>query len=152
MEKLEIKHISPYLPYNLCFITPLQIIGFDKVLPKQLHGIIDNYARFNTPDGYIEYYFEDIKPILRPFSDLTKPCLPGGLIPMFELIKMCDLNTTDFELHFINLNFCLYSKSQKRFFINDNNFYLTQKLFEYHFDIFGLIENGLAIDINTLSK
>ena len=26
-----------------------------------------------------------------------------------------------------------------------------EKLFEWHFDIFGLIEKGLAIDINTLS-
>ena len=27
-----------------------------------------------------------------------------------------------------------------------------QKLFEWHFDVFGLIDAGLAIDINTLEK
>jgi predicted nucleic acid-binding protein len=31
-----------------------------------------------------------------------------------------------------------------------NNYSLYQKLLEWHFDIYGLIENGLAIDINTL--
>lgn len=32
-----------------------------------------------------------------------------------------------------------------------NNVYeLYQKLFEWHFDVFGLIDAGLAIDINTL--
>jgi hypothetical protein len=28
----------------------------------------------------------------------------------------------------------------------------VQKLFEWHFDVFGLISKGLAIDINTLKN
>ena len=30
------------------------------------------------------------------------------------------------------------------------NYETIEKLFEWHFDVFGLIEKGLAIDINTL--
>ncbi len=33
-----------------------------------------------------------------------------------------------------------------------NQYEMFQKLFEWHFDIFGLIENKLAIDINTITK
>lgn len=33
-----------------------------------------------------------------------------------------------------------------------NNYSLYEKLFEWHFDVFGLIEAGLAIDINTLNQ
>ena len=29
---------------------------------------------------------------------------------------------------------------------------LVSILYEFHFDVFGLIENGLAIDINTLNN
>ena len=32
-----------------------------------------------------------------------------------------------------------------------NQFQLFEKLFEWHFDVFGLIEKGLAIDINTIN-
>ena len=31
-------------------------------------------------------------------------------------------------------------------------YWIAQKLFEWHFDVFGLIEAGLAIDINTLNN
>ena len=29
---------------------------------------------------------------------------------------------------------------------------IVLQLFEWHFDVFGLIEKGIAIDINTLNK
>lgn len=32
------------------------------------------------------------------------------------------------------------------------SYLLMQKLIEWHFDVFGLIEKGLAIDINTLKN
>lgn len=43
----------------------------------------------------------------------------------------------------------------KKGIVNDINylpFGVIQKLFEWHFDVFGLIDAGLAIDINTLNK
>jgi hypothetical protein len=36
--------------------------------------------------------------------------------------------------------------------INSFPCWVIQILFEYHFDIFNLIPQGLAIDINTLNK
>ena len=33
-----------------------------------------------------------------------------------------------------------------------NTFEMYQKLFEWHFDVFGLIEKGLALDINTIDN
>ena len=29
---------------------------------------------------------------------------------------------------------------------------VVEKLLEWHFDIFGLLEKGLAVDINTINK
>ena len=71
-------------------------------------------------NAWINISWEDVKPILRPLSDLTKPVLPDGKIPLVELAKI------------------------------QNQLQLFQKLYEWHFDIFGLIEKGEAIDINTL--
>ncbi len=36
--------------------------------------------------------------------------------------------------------------------ILENRYKVVKKLFEWHFDIFGLIPAGLAIDINTLKR
>ena len=34
--------------------------------------------------------------------------------------------------------------------LNKNNYWKIEKLFEWHFDVFGLIEKGLAINVNDL--
>ena len=41
-------------------------------------------------NGY--FYIDSHKPILRPLSDLVKPCLEGGKIPIVELAKIHDEN------------------------------------------------------------
>lgn len=61
-----------------------------------------------------------------------------------------------------NREFGYYSISKKFYLKNNrdkedltyvvNQYDAMQKLFEWHFDVFGLIEAGLAIDINTLSE
>ena len=70
------------------------------------------------------------KPILRPLSDLTKEEWKDKLgMRLFEL----DMQT--------------YILSGE---MNGVPFWVGQKLFEWHFDVFGLIKKGLVIDINTL--
>lgn len=41
---------------------------------------------------------------------------------------------------------------QRRVVLTANQMLLWQKLFEWHFDVFGLIEKGLAVDINTIES
>ena len=63
-EKLEA--FAPYLPYGVFVKT-----DYDSVFKM---GIINNISFSRTIDVVIE---KDYKLILRPLSDLTKPCLEG---------------------------------------------------------------------------
>lgn len=128
MEKLELKHVAPYLPYGL------------KVL--YWNGDADSYVQ--TLSG-LTYGLKSVlgsdkhKLILRPLSDLTKEITHNGetFVPMdvlFDLFAQTDL--LDFDIDEI-LN---------------QPYQIIQKLLEWHFDISGLIKKGLAIDINTLER
>ena len=57
---------------------------------------------------------------------------------------------SDLEFHYSNCSFGLFTNWEHLFV--SNLYELLQKLFELHFDVFGLIENKLAIDINTLNQ
>lgn len=122
--KLELKHLAPYLSYKL------------KV--KKLNGVI---ITMTTP--YIDYCLNETKPLLRPLSDLTKEIEHKGqrggdiFIPtrilMCHQFKFCD----DKE----DLLFNLQSPES----IQRCPYNVVHKLLEWHFDVFGLIPEGLAI-------
>jgi hypothetical protein len=127
--KLELKHLAPYLPYGLKIKTNNQIrtlsIGILTTTENSLSNIIYGIGH---------------KPILRPLSDLTKEVEVNGekLVPIDKLaIQLFDTETQKIIL-----------KGE----INGIPYWVMQKLFEWHFDVFGLIEEGLAIDINTLKQ
>jgi len=138
--ELELKHLAPYLPYKLKIYTPNSTwIGISSVL---------NYANKPTVEIY---------PILRPLSDLTKEIEVNGerFVPESLMSDMghsvlfkngkfrCDLDE-DILAEFPVLG--------KPYNIEWLPYKMVDKLFEWHFDVFGLIEQGLAIDVNTLSK
>jgi hypothetical protein len=120
--KLEIKHLAAYLPY--------------KVKVSVLHNLT---ARNGI--GGIEHILttkNDIYKLrLRPLSDLTKEIEVDGekFVPIDyfvgddsdDILNACQIK----DLSYLPYN-------------------LIQKLLEWHFDIFNLIPNNLAIDINTL--
>lgn len=89
-----------------------------------------------------DYYIntEDVNLILRPLSDLTKPCLEGGKIPMKELSKMLDMNIV--EHCFIEQNPTLIVFTAR--------YPCIKFMYKHHFDIHGLIEKGYAVDINSI--
>ena len=80
--KLQIQHLSPYLPYGL------------KVRRKSSNReiIIDMYA-YNIYD--ILQHTSIYKPILRPLSDLTKEIEVNGkkFVPIVELAKLFHVKT-----------------------------------------------------------
>ena len=133
--KLELKHIAPYLPYDLRFDNGRD---YEK---DYLIGIRANDYNVKMPQGGDGGYFrlEKIKPILRPLSDLTKKIDHNG-----EILVPMDILCNEFRQYdcfeFDNVN------------ILNNPYNQIQKLLEWHFDIYGLIENNLAIDINTLEE
>ncbi len=104
--------------------------------------ILDETIIILTPSNYNNHYLR-IKPILRPISDLTEACLPGGLIPIAELARIFNMNVV--EYCFIEQN------AHKYGFISEMvRLCVAQQLIEWHFDIAYLITTGDAIDYHTI--
>lgn len=140
--ELELKHIAPYLPYGLKMYW--EDFENNPRLPWELKGHNIDFAIENQN-----------KPILRPLSDLTKEIEVNGekFVPIEilseELEGITFGKTSDFYDNLKRLMFHFYDRHEVEINIEDCLF-LISKLYEWHFDIFGLIENKLAININTL--
>ena len=143
--KLEIKHLKGYLG------TGLKIM-YNKLSKGKLIGLIDSSIckatiqfDFAKDDKLMSACF----PILRPLSDLTKHCEDLVFVPLVKyMTDYCNIEVFDFDENNI--------EDQEKVILNCLTLYemRTQKelefLYNHHFDIHGLIEQGLAIDINTL--
>jgi hypothetical protein len=136
--KLELKHLAPYLPYTL------KVWDSYSDEPKELYGLCNDGAdevAVQTKPSYPvsgRQIFE-IKPILRPLSDLVKEC---------ELEYNPEENGTSWVEQLLgkNLRYFNYLTYKPMF----NNYWEFERLVKNHFDVFGLIEKGLAININTI--
>ena len=139
--KLELKHLAAYLPYGVrCIKQSLLFKGEPAYC--ELTGIyensLDSYHVQVDFKGHKEGFplNEYLNLILRPLSDLEKKIehnrerfVPSKLIFSHPLeIYRCK-------------KYPLYQ-----------SFKVVQKLLEWRFDVFGLIEAGLAIDVNTLNE
>lgn len=123
--KLEMKYLAGYLPYGL----EIRYIERNETHNLEYHNIMSICCDQNH-----------LKPILRPLSDLTKEIEINGekFVPHIKLGGRPNLK--DYDIDYLSKH------------INHMSYGLIQKLIEWHFDIYGLIEAGLAIDINTLNK
>ena len=139
--KLKTKHLAPYLPYNLkCEVLNS---GQEKEIGEMIAVYDDNSACFgNIIES--EKGFEYIKPILKPMLDFET-----YFAKIFETNKdikeYLNEGFITIDNNFINIEDMLTYKPECM------PFGVVQLAFKHHFDIFGLIEKGLAIDVNTLS-
>lgn len=135
--KLELKYLAPYLPYGLK----------GKWHPEDITPHI--YEMISLSDGQINQIlsFTCCSPILRPLADLTKTIFQfeyGEPTTLEDWINgNCDLGALRWVLKD-------KAKEQRQERIMDLPYFVAEYLFQYHFDLFGLIEKGLAIDINTI--
>ena len=156
-------HLAPYLPYELkCLVTDK---GKSKI--GSLFAVYDNgeCSFYDTIES--EKGFSEVQPILRPISDLLTTIVVGDeeFNPLEKICKTLFYNFKgDYHVFYVEVydryvlrysgDFFSYSPKMKTFcsFLPEFPQYdMVQKLFEWHFDVFGLIEKGLAIDVNTLS-
>ena len=121
--KLELKHLAPYLPYNL------QCVGYGMKIRLNAHML-------QKVDSLI------VKPILKPLSDLINDDLRKSM-DMVGHSSHIDWTTNERE--------SIIKGRGHQAWMKDIPFAIIQYLFENHFDVFGLIPEGLAIDINTLN-
>lgn len=157
--KLELRHLIPYLPYGVRGILTQDLrddfqcedwLEDIEIINK---GAIWQYAGYADDDLFIPLGEGDfsgllirngntytsvgnsIKPILRPLSDLIKIISIG--------------NNEGWETDWVDYIFDIEGK------LNEANilifpYNLIEFLLEKHIDVFGLIKQGLAININNL--
>jgi hypothetical protein len=146
--ELELKHIAPYFPYSL------KMAYLDRAFDKSgkvsklgtLEGISHNEHETHPTRLRLEYMeYEHIwmfKPILRPLSEFESESIEDVEDFIGER-NMCDAYYEFFVLWFNdaqNIGVLVLQAPQPIF-----NFFIAN-----HYDVFGLIEAGLAIDINTI--
>lgn len=141
--KLELKHLAPYLPYGLTGKTKKEIEPWKIVGYKEDSFSITEPTLLCTHSTYknvINIWSRNIKPILRPLSDLTKEIEHKGdrFIPIIEYSYLRFKEIANYKGGQNTMKFIQVREQDL--------------LFELKFDVFGLIDAGLAIDINTLDK
>jgi hypothetical protein len=135
--KLELKHLAPYLPYGLFGMIDARRGLFEVKLDSINQYTIETSPRIH---GHTYCDLEHFKPILHPLSDLTKDIDVDGE----RFVPMDVLCNGDFDV------LLLTQGVTGRSWIDSQPYHWIQKLIEWHFDVFGLIEAGLAIDVNEL--
>ena len=155
--KLELKHLAPYKPYMLKYEYSGNIYLFNSSIGDLTIGYDDNQDSWHP--------ISMVKPILRTLSDLTKEIEHNerSFIPLAEIFLIHPKASFDYEDSKTNIK-CWdnVKRSDGKDFecgtfylppiVHHNEYGSVEKLFEWHFDVFGLIEKGLAIDINHLNK
>jgi len=128
MEKLELKHLAPYLPYGLKI--QCKRIHFKEYWVSTLKSIYYDSLDVVSDESVLSE--GEYKPILRPLSDLTNNVFSDTAFSI-------ESNES------IDSIYMSYREPSMGDFVCGFN-----ELLENHFDVFGLIEKGLAIDVNTL--
>lgn len=153
MEKLQLKHLASYLPYGLRWKIKNELFYTGYMSTKRIalispnhNGELCKYLWNNLP--------KNIKPILRPLSDLTKEIeIDREKFVPIEIFDFGDDNSNnkipDYGLK--NYDYLLaVSEHNLTYDINFLPFGVVEFLFKWHFDVFGLIEKGLAISYNDI--
>lgn len=138
--KLELRHIVPYLPHKLKVVCEGEKTNISWISTNNI-AIIRPNSNGEIKRIKWEHAYLNVKPILRPITDLNLRWIKENIQD----------DITDFRFNRNKLGFSLevYVSS---FFWTGTSYEEISKLFEHHFDVFGLINEGLAININYLKN
>ena len=138
--ELELKHLAPYLPYGL----PI------KILNHKCDYVSIEFAKANgfymmADEFYVTYEggrtgkgVNDFKPLLLPLSKLDKTFSVNGEEYHRNLIMDYFINSRHI--------FTCQTIIKNRLTTNTLKFLDAQTMFKFHFDVFGLIDAGLALN------
>lgn len=129
--KLQLKHLAPYLPYELQIFSEstksiYTLVHYRNILDTNIEEVlqIDWYKPILRPLTDLKYINEDNKHNILEEVGLLSLALNNGNI--YAQIRESKIKTTRYEVY--------------------------EYLFKNHFDVFGLIEKGLAINKNELNN
>jgi hypothetical protein len=125
--KFELKHLTAYLPYETKVIENEDFIA--------TMSIDHNWPKREVCINRIYLFPALYKLILRPLSDLVEE-IKHGDEKFIPVDRFC-ANTKELEI---------------KHTIMKTPYWVVVKLLEWHFDVFRLIDKGLAIDIKTLNQ
>lgn len=152
MKQLTIKELAPYLPYGL--MVEIQQTTYGKIIEPFVGIKHGNFFFGGRKVDVDEYSFDEFKPILRNLSSLTKEIEHNGerFVPLNKLKYIIN----DFDTFGSNDISDIFIGDTNRnygteYYFNDT-IEIVQKMHEWHFDLYGLIEQGLAIDVETLEE
>lgn len=161
--KLELKHLAPYLPYGLKIEHPTMLVG------KREISELKNLGQTNIEISHRLYVqISDCKPILRPLSDLGKEISNQKTFLHKIAIDLGLLKDDNFIFEFKFSDYGDYGNKDSFSIITPRNYNLIQipkkelpkslsyqifnQLVSEHFDVFGLIDKGLAISIHDVEQ
>ena len=163
-QTLSIKELAPYLPYKVEYANTKN----DKIYTLRTLSTEIDMVDFGWGDAM---EVKEVKPLLRPLSQLTQEIEHNGerFVPIMRLFDIhTSLKWSKTEYYYVDYGVNEYwvgnKKNKKMAFGYNviNGFYsltnqgsfefvnyqvlLWQKLYQWHFDLFGLIEKGSAIE------
>lgn len=138
MKSITIEQLAFYLPYELSVMRRYNNTDSDEYFKEKLTGLTTNKVIL---EGEQEDYI-NIMPILRPMSDISKPIDTKEGQVNYSI--KCDLEK-DIDGDWCDRLYADQCESPSTLSpISSFNWWL----FENHFDVFGLIDKGLAVNIN----
>lgn len=144
MEKLSLKGLA------IAFANNQKVLYFDDERGlNQICRIVElQEEEMTISNGEYQYdvKFDDIKIIVRPFSDLTK-AIETDTYKQTYIDYIAEIFKIEVKGNIIQQEVLLDAKLGH---ILKHKYTLIEKLLEWHFDVFGLIEKGLAININAI--
>lgn len=175
---LELKHLASYLPYKLKVINyekPLNARLVDLIAGKPYEQYKPILRLLSDLTKEIEINGEKFVPIIELFKMRTQH-LSDSIDKYYiendtAILKLQENAYPDGEMsycHFFEIdiepeavNFSLATEYYKidtdgiwkeEFGFVGNEFNMLQKLYEWHFDVFGLIEKGLAVSYDNVAQ
>jgi len=150
--ELEIKQLAPYLPYGLKVISATREIYSSSNI-WELEGLVRGNIYLKELTYPADIF--NVKPILRPMSDLTS-VYGDEYINEHSINMLIGRNNGygDITISQFAKTLCLEVEVDDSSSVKQIEFdmilTISNQLFKGHYDVFGLIEQGLAIDINTI--
>ena len=136
-DTIKLHEICGYLPYG---------VKINAELSNKPYNIMTLCDKTGLSNLGISDFMDDVrffKPLLRPLSDLTKEIEHNGdvFVPIVKLLQEYCFDTNQMTEQEINE----YAESMIKI---DMSYMVAQMLMEWHFDIHGLINRNLALNLN----